>query len=197
MAQFRLVMRSGPNVGRTYPLEGEELSIGRDTSNKISINDSEVSRKHARLLWQGNGYLLEDFGSTNGTFVNGQRLSGSTALKVGDQVTLGETVALLYESDFDPDATMMSSKSKSAKAIKAAPPRPTPVPEPAPVYSGQMRAGAAPIPSTPTKKSSKTLLIIIAVLLVLCICVVAAFLYFAPCSFWIKIPFIPWGACPS
>ena len=197
MAQFRFVMRSGSNEGRTYQLEGEKLSIGRDTSNKISINDSEVSRKHARLLWQGDGYLLEDFGSTNGTFVNGQRLSGSTLLKVGDLVTLGETVMLLYESDYDPDATVMSSKSKSAKAIKAAPPRPTPVPVPAPVYSGQAPAGAAPIPSTPAKKSSKTLLIIIAVLLVMCICAVAAFLYFAPCSFWLKIPFVSWGACPS
>jgi pSer/pThr/pTyr-binding forkhead associated (FHA) protein len=197
MAQYRLMMRSGPTVGRNYPLEGEELSIGRDTSNKISINDAEVSRKHARLLWQGEGYLLEDFGSTNGTFVNGQRLSGSTMLKVGDLVALGENVALLYESDYDPDATLLSTKSKSVQAAKAAPPPPVAAPEPLPVYSGQVPAGPAPITVAPAKRSRKTLLIIIAVLLLLCICAVAAFLYFAPCSFWLNIPIVQWGACPS
>lgn len=196
MAQFCFVMRSGPTVGRTYPLEGEEISIGRDTSNKISINDAEVSRKHARLLKQGEGYLLEDFGSTNGTFVNGQRLSGATMLKIGDLVALGETVALLYESDSDPDATMISSKSKSAKAVKTAPPPTAPAPEPTPVYSGQVPAGPGPTPVAPAKKSRKTLLIIIVVLLLLCICAIAVFLYFAPRSIWCILPIWGPGQCP-
>lgn len=201
MAKYRLVMRAGPTVGRVFPLEGDEFSIGRDVSNKISINDGEISRKHARLIWQGEGYRLEDFGSTNGTFVNGQRLSGSTALKVGDIVALGENVTLFYESDIDPDATMLSSRSKRSKAAAPAPapvPVPVPNPEPAPVYSGQVPASPVIIPAEPAKKSRKTLLIIIGVLLVLCICSVAVFLWFAPTSFWCALPFVQWGPgqCP-
>jgi hypothetical protein len=191
MAQFRFVMRSGPTVGRTYPLEEGEISIGREPSNMISINDAEVSGKHARLLWREEGFLLEDFGSTNGSFVNGQRLSGSTMLRAGDLIALGENVVLLYEADDDPDATMLS-----AKAIKNAPPPPAPAP--IPVYAGQVPAGPEPVPAARVKMSKKTILIIIAVAVFLCICGVSVFLYFAPRTFWCWLPFIQWGpnVCP-
>jgi len=191
MAQFRFVMRSGPTVGRTFPLEEGEISIGREPSNMISINDAEVSRKHARLLWREEGHLLEDFGSTNGSFVNGQRLSGSTMLKTGDLIALGENVVLLYEADDDPDATMLS-----AKAIKNAPPPPAPAP--IPVYAGQIPAGPEPVPAARVKMSKKIILIMIAVIVFLCICGVSVFLYFAPRTFWCWLPFIQWApnVCP-
>jgi predicted component of type VI protein secretion system len=191
MAQFRFVMRSGPTVGRAFPLEGNEISIGRDTSNKISINDAEISRKHARLLWRDEGYVLEDFGSTNGSFVNGQRLSGSIPLKVGDLVALGENVVLMVEADYDPDATRLSSK---AKVVKAAP---APAPAPVPAYAGQVPAEPAPV-SIPVaaKKSRKIIWIIVAAVILLCICGVSLFLYFAPCEFWLTIPGVQWAPCP-
>jgi predicted component of type VI protein secretion system len=194
MAQFRFVMRSGPTVGKTYLLEGEVIMIGRDASNEISINDAEVSRKHARILRQEDGYLLEDFGSTNGTFVNGQRLLGNIAIKAGDLVALGENVVLMYEADSDPDATMLS-----AKAAKSTPPPPAPVHADIPIYSGQVPAGPEPVPAAPVKMSRKTLLIvIIAILVLLCIVGVSAFLYFAPRTFWCSLPLIHWGPnmCP-
>ncbi|MBV5350513.1 FHA domain-containing protein, partial [bacterium] len=77
-------MRSGPTPGVTFPLEGDQLIIGRDSSNSVAINDAEISRKHSRLSFQGGKYVLEDLGSTNGTFVNGQRLAGPVVLKPGD-----------------------------------------------------------------------------------------------------------------
>ena len=46
---FQLVMRSGPTPGAVYPLEGDQLTIGRDSTNGVAINDPEVSRRHARL----------------------------------------------------------------------------------------------------------------------------------------------------
>jgi predicted component of type VI protein secretion system len=193
MAQFRFVMRSGPAVGRAFPLEGNEISIGRDTSNKISINDAEISRKHARLLWRDEGYVLEDFGSTNGSFVNGQRLSGSIPLKVGDLVALGENVVLMVEADYDPDATRLSSK---AKVVKAAP-APAPAPAPVPAYAGQVPAEPVPM-SIPVaaKKSRKIIWIVVAAVVLLCICGVSVYLFFAPCEFWLNIPFIQWAPCP-
>jgi pSer/pThr/pTyr-binding forkhead associated (FHA) protein len=68
----QLVTRTGPNPGKTFSLNKPEMYIGRDISNDIVINDAEVSRKHVRLTVQGERYVIEDLGSTNGTFINGQ-----------------------------------------------------------------------------------------------------------------------------
>ena len=78
-----LIMRTGPNPGKSFELTKNELYIGRDINNDIVINDSEISRKHARLILQAGGYVLEDLGSTNGSFVNGQRLMGPHVLRPG------------------------------------------------------------------------------------------------------------------
>ena len=111
-ALFQFVMRSGPTPGAIYPLEGDQLIIGRDAASSVAISDAEVSRKHARLNFQGGKYVIEDLGSTNGTFVNGQRLSGATVLKSGDVVSLGEQIVLMYEGlSSDAGSTMMSRGS--------------------------------------------------------------------------------------
>ena len=94
---FRLVMQTGPTPGRDIPLQKSELFIGRDSSNDIVINDAEVSRRHARLFLQGTSYMLEDLGSTNGSFINGQRLVGPTAVRPGEIITLGERINLVFE----------------------------------------------------------------------------------------------------
>lgn len=171
MAQFQLVMRTGPNPGRAYPLEGNEVIVGRDTSNQVAINDAEVSRKHARLSMHGGAYMLEDLGSTNGTFVNGQRLTSPVVLNSGDSISFGENIVLLYESAYDPNATAISSSKASRTEAKARKPTPAPVPAPAPapVYSGQVPAGSA---ARPKKKLPVWLILVILLLLVVCACVV-------------------------
>ena len=127
---FQLVMRSGPTVGKIFPLEKSELTIGRDTSNDIVINDAEVSRKHARLILQGGGFILEDLGSTNGSFVDGQRLMGPHALRPGELIMLGENISLNFESaGFDPNATVVASAPPLQQTSpREAPPRVTPPP---------------------------------------------------------------------
>lgn len=122
-SNFRMVMRSGPSVGKVYPLDKGEMFVGRDLSNDIVINDPEISRRHARLFQQGNGYVLEDLGSTNGSFVNGQRLVGPNILRPGDSITFGERMSMVFESsDYDQDATMISPASRPAYG--APPPQP-------------------------------------------------------------------------
>jgi hypothetical protein len=112
---FQLVMRSGPNPGKIFELVQDELTIGRDIGNRIVINDPEVSRKHARLTMQSGGFVIEDLGSTNGTFVNSQRLIGPHMLQPGETVLLGEKISLEYEIlGFDPNATLVSSAGPQA-----------------------------------------------------------------------------------
>jgi len=95
---YRLVMRRGPQPNQVFELTGEVTNLGRDITNDITINDREVSRHHLRLVRGTDGsFTIEDLGSTNGTFVNGKRVSGAMPLKNGDIVGLGETVTLGFE----------------------------------------------------------------------------------------------------
>ncbi len=168
-AQFQFVMRSGPTPGATYSLEGDQLVIGRDSSSSIAINDAEVSRKHARLNFQGGKYVIEDLGSTNGTFVNGQRLSGPAVLKSGDVISLGEQIVLLYESlSTDAGATMISHKAPIRTAVAA---QPVSVPAPAPAPQ-QPAAAAAPAAPAAGRPANLALIIAIGVVALICLCVV-------------------------
>jgi hypothetical protein len=94
---YRLVVRRGPQPNQTFDLTKEQITLGRDITNDIVINDPEVSRHHLRLSRGPEGYTLEDLGSTNGTFVNGQRLTSPRPLRPGDAIGLGETVTLGYD----------------------------------------------------------------------------------------------------
>jgi pSer/pThr/pTyr-binding forkhead associated (FHA) protein len=163
MSQFQFVMRSGPTPGVTFPLEGDQLIIGRDASNSIAINDAEISRKHSRLSFQGGKYVIEDLGSTNGTFVNGQRLAGPVVLKPGDVVSLGEQIVLMYDMiNLDPGATIASPRA--AARMTPPPIQQQPV---APVQT------ATPVYSSPPAKKTNLVPFFIGggVLLFLCLCI--------------------------
>lgn len=95
---FQLIMLRGPQPEKIFRLSQEEIHLGRESRNELAINDPEVSRQHSRLVRQGGGYVIEDMGSTNGTFVNGNRINSPYALSDGDEIGLGETITLLYES---------------------------------------------------------------------------------------------------
>jgi predicted component of type VI protein secretion system len=94
---FRLVVRRGPQPNQAYDLNKDIITLGRDITNDIVINDPEVSRHHMRLTRGAGGFTIEDLGSTNGTFINGQRITGARPLNNGDMIGLGETVTLGYE----------------------------------------------------------------------------------------------------
>jgi pSer/pThr/pTyr-binding forkhead associated (FHA) protein len=163
--QFQLIMRSGPTPGATYSLEGDQIVIGRDSTNGVVINDSEVSRKHARLTFQGGKYVLEDLGSTNGTFVNGQRLAGPAVLRNGDVISFGEQIVLMFETlSAEAGATVVASR-KSIPA-PAAPPPPAPV-QAAPPPSNYST------PLTPPKRNMLPIFIVAGVLVLICVCVAA------------------------
>jgi pSer/pThr/pTyr-binding forkhead associated (FHA) protein len=79
--------------GETYPL-GDELTVGRGGGCGIVLTaDQFVSTVHARVFRRGEDLLVEDLGSRNGTFVNGERVAAPTRVRRGDRVQFGQTVA--------------------------------------------------------------------------------------------------------
>lgn len=92
----KIVIGRGPSPQQEYTLEQGETTIGRAADNVIVVLDPEVSRRHARILREGSLYTLEDWGSTNGTFLNGQRVTRRTALQNGDRIALGDVALLTF-----------------------------------------------------------------------------------------------------
>ncbi len=189
---FRLVIRSGVDVGKEYILDKNEFIVGREQTADITVSDPEISRRHARIFFQNGGYIIEDLGSTNGTFVNGQKISGPYLLRPGEVVNFGEHVSVLFESvQVDPNATVVSSAaapkapiaSAPAKAPLYTPPPAAPVSQPMAPAPVVLQPFSAPISqAAPAKKPEKTgtaskmpgwlkiLIIVALVILVLCIC---------------------------
>lgn len=209
MSSFRLVLRAGPTPGKVFPLEKDEMFIGREANNDIVINDPEVSRKHARLYVQGGNMILEDLGSTNGTSVNGQRLTGPYVLRAGEIITFGEKITLLFKSlAADANATMASSRIPSEPQFTAQPPLPPafqappaqpPVyapppppryqaPPPPPTFSGQVPVNPHQV-KPPAKKSNTVWIIVAVVVLLFLICACAGIIYYIDANqLWCSLP---------
>jgi len=128
-APYRLGVHTGPNPGTLFELTRDVATVGRDVTNEVVMGDPEVSRQHARFTRTPAGFVLEDLGSTNGTFVNGERLAAPRVLTPGDTIGLGENVTLGFEAT-SPEgaATVMGAPSPPPRpaARPAVPAHPTP-----------------------------------------------------------------------
>ena len=96
----KLVIQSGPMVGEALLIDGPEVVIGRETGVTWVIDSPGVSRRHARLFFRQDLVILEDLNSSNGTFINGERLTQPLALKPGDQIGLGRMVVLVFLAEY-------------------------------------------------------------------------------------------------
>lgn len=83
-----LVVRHGPNAGSSYRLDAAVTAIGRHPDSEIFLDDITVSRRHVVVEQLGNGYVLRDVGSLNGTYVNRKRVD-EAPLRHGDEVQIG------------------------------------------------------------------------------------------------------------
>jgi hypothetical protein len=159
-----LVVERGPVSSLRFALQQDQVTIGRSAGNELVLADAEVSRRHARVVRRADGYAVEDIGSTNGTFVNGQRISHLTLLQDGDTIDLGDTVRLRFvSSPGAPPAPPEPSVAISERPTEMlapppgtagydAQPRPAAVPAytpPAPVMPAPAPAAAPPYSPPP------------------------------------------------
>lgn len=98
----QLIVQGGPEKGREIPLTQELLTIGRLQGSDVVIDDRLASRRHAEIERRHGQYVVNDCGSRNGTFVNGQRISEPHMLRDGDEIQIGLGFKALY---VDPEAT--------------------------------------------------------------------------------------------
>src|SRR3954449_8101211 len=142
MAGESLKVVAGNAAGSSIALE-QELVIGRSTPGLGSLGgDSEISRVHARIYHDPSGQLIvEDLGSTNGTFVNGNRIGAATPVRAGDQVRVGQTT-MTVEGGATEGATTVGQVVPPPAA--AAPPPPAAVAATPPTQQFQPAAQGPP-----------------------------------------------------
>lgn len=95
---MQLVVQSGSEPGRIYEVAGRKVVVGRQSGNDVVVPDEQVSRKHAEIEERGGVLVVTDLNSSNGTFVNGTRISSPQTLRAGDTVQVGTTVLRVVES---------------------------------------------------------------------------------------------------
>ncbi|HOU12137.1 MAG TPA: FHA domain-containing protein [Anaerolineae bacterium] len=201
-----LIVTEGPNQGQSYALQEMICTLGRTADNTVVIDSPRISRHHTQIRLLPEGAIVEDMGSTNGTWLNNRRLTSPQRLMPGDIIGLADYVTFRFE---------VEEEVWTEKLIPAMPGAPTqvmddvystPVPPPPRGYQEPYRQYAEPetppfVPAqsappaalqpivAPRAKRPQWVYIVVAILLVLiCICAaVAVYLWFAPVEFWEKV----------
>ena len=91
----RLVVIEGPLTGTEVPLEGAQITLGRAPDSTIVIDDDYASSRHARIYESEGAWVVEDLGSTNGTWIDRTRLTTPTVLPVGAPLRVGRTTLVI------------------------------------------------------------------------------------------------------
>jgi pSer/pThr/pTyr-binding forkhead associated (FHA) protein len=88
----RLLVTGGPLSGSTLPLTEQQITIGRSNDATLVLNDDYASSRHARLFPQDGQWIVEDLGSTNGTYLDRQKVTQPTPVPTGVPIRIGKTV---------------------------------------------------------------------------------------------------------
>jgi pSer/pThr/pTyr-binding forkhead associated (FHA) protein len=139
-----LVVVSGPLEGKRIELE-EALVIGREHAD-LELDDPEVSRRHVRVRVVDEGVEVEDLGSSNGTRVDGRRITSATVVEDGAAIKVGQTSLRV---ELRSSATRLSSADPRATAASPAPSETPLAPPPGATEAGRVppRRAAAPAPA--------------------------------------------------
>ncbi|MEO5801942.1 MAG: FHA domain-containing protein [Verrucomicrobiota bacterium] len=164
----RLVVLSEGLTGRAYELKVDKTTIGRVEDNAFQIPEGSVSSHHCEIHLRGSDVVVKDLNSTNGTFINGQQITGEGVLKSGQILRLGQ-VEIRLESDETraaagkklPDQTMIVPQGVKLGGDTGT----------RPVHFG----GASPF-ETKSNKGTKTFIIVAIIVGVIVVCIIIFFI---------------------
>ena len=97
----------GLTPGRKFLVEGQHAVLGRHPDCDVVLDVAAVSRHHAKIIHETGRYFLEDLGSRNGTFINGQMIHGRAALQEGDQVGICDLAFHFHLDQDEPTGSIM------------------------------------------------------------------------------------------
>ncbi|MCK9589263.1 MAG: FHA domain-containing protein [Terrimicrobiaceae bacterium] len=115
MAKLQIFLPDGTQI--SHDLQDEKITIGRLADNSLQIDDGSVSSRHAEIDLEAGAYHLHDLESTNGTFVNGERVTDAV-LRHGDEVRLGLVETVFHGDEEAPDQPLPASTSVASEAAK-------------------------------------------------------------------------------
>ena len=123
----KLVVLSEGMTGQSYELKVDKTTVGRVDDNTFQIAQPSVSSHHCEVLLRGNDVVVKDLNSTNGTFINGQQVTGEAVLKPGQVLRLGEVEIRLESGAPVPvgkrpmDSTMVIPKGVTLEQLEMGP----------------------------------------------------------------------------
>jgi pSer/pThr/pTyr-binding forkhead associated (FHA) protein len=161
-----LLFRSGAFKGRRLPIKVPVVNIGRGDYNDVVISDASVSTMHAKLQRRETLWILSDLGSTNGTFVEGERLSGEAALTPGTTLRFGDVIALFEPLD-DHVPPARTNQTRMMDRLDAATVPPPVVEQPKPARSRRPIRVVPPRQKGPSSVLVTSLLVLMAILVYL------------------------------
>ncbi|MGW5679586.1 FHA domain-containing protein [Streptomyces sp. NPDC003860] len=127
--------------GKTWTLDpSRSYALGRDPQGDVVFEDARVSWRHASISWSGRGWVIEDHGSTNGTYVEGHRIQ-QTEITAGSAVRLGNATDGPRLGLSAPPASAVGSPAAAQESVPAQPAQPAPAPYPAAAPQGQPPQG--------------------------------------------------------
>src|SRR5262245_56274133 len=124
----KLVVLSASMAGRSHELQVDKTTIGRVDDNTFQIAEPSVSSHHCAVLLQGSNVVIRDLNSTNGTFINGEKVSGESPLKPGQTLRLGQ-----IELRLETEGAAAPAPVTGASAPAPVPSAPAPAPGSAPI----------------------------------------------------------------
>jgi len=161
----KLVVLSEGLTGKSIELNAKKTTIGRLDDNNFQITEGSVSSHHCEVLQKGKDVVVKDLGSTNGTFINGERVTTEAVLKPGQILRLGQIEMRLETGQATPPTKKQFDQTRVIGGVKL----------------GDFEQGARPVfdkASPFAKKSNKTAVIFITIGIVLAV-VIFVFLFIA------------------
>jgi 3',5'-cyclic-nucleotide phosphodiesterase len=115
----KLFITEGPDKGKTFDLKGDRLFLGRTQANDIQINDKYVSSRHLEIIWDAGRYKIKDLQSSNGTFVNGNRLAPGIEVEVEEGIPIKTGFSVICLGKPVSDEVMIPDSSPSVIAASS------------------------------------------------------------------------------